>query len=328
MQHVGYAVAPADAHRSVLSTVDLVLTRNGGRGAVRELAELLLSHAGTEGFQVPPQEVSAGEEQSFEDHCSHVRRLCRRFGYRNCACERRFKGHPGKNLASLGGRSLLQRAIEACQEAASVKLCVVSTDDAAIGRVAETLGAHVVWRPESLAGDSATSESAVLHALERIESTGIALPPFGIMVQCTSPFLFSTDLDAVTHALAEGGADSCFTASRSHRFLWRIDPEGQAFAVNHDPGVRLPRQELDPEYVETGAAYGFTVDGFRLNRKRFFGRVMIAETDSWRTLEIDDQFDLDLARALSVQVGLSMRFRIGSPDRAGDAGLPLIWHAV
>ncbi len=48
MQHVGYAVAPADAHRSVLSTVDLVLTRNGGRGAVRELAELLLSHAGTE----------------------------------------------------------------------------------------------------------------------------------------------------------------------------------------------------------------------------------------------------------------------------------------
>ena len=40
---VGYAVAPADAHAEVLRRADLVLSRKGGHGAVRELCDFLLS---------------------------------------------------------------------------------------------------------------------------------------------------------------------------------------------------------------------------------------------------------------------------------------------
>jgi N-acylneuraminate cytidylyltransferase len=39
---VGYSVAPADAHPTVLRVVDLVLENNGGHGAVRELCDLIL----------------------------------------------------------------------------------------------------------------------------------------------------------------------------------------------------------------------------------------------------------------------------------------------
>ncbi|MFZ6026474.1 MAG: cytidylyltransferase domain-containing protein [Chloroflexota bacterium] len=39
---VGCAVAPADAHPDVLARADLVLSKNGGHGAVRELSELIL----------------------------------------------------------------------------------------------------------------------------------------------------------------------------------------------------------------------------------------------------------------------------------------------
>lgn len=42
MAAVGCAVAPADAHPAALAQADLVLTRSGGRGALRELAELIL----------------------------------------------------------------------------------------------------------------------------------------------------------------------------------------------------------------------------------------------------------------------------------------------
>ena len=40
---VGYTVAPADAHPEVARQADLVLTLNGGHGAVRELCDILLS---------------------------------------------------------------------------------------------------------------------------------------------------------------------------------------------------------------------------------------------------------------------------------------------
>ena len=43
---VGCAVAVADAHPEVLAQADLVLTHNGGQGAVREFCELLLRHSG------------------------------------------------------------------------------------------------------------------------------------------------------------------------------------------------------------------------------------------------------------------------------------------
>jgi N-acylneuraminate cytidylyltransferase len=43
---VSFAVAVADSHPEVLAQADLVLTCNGGQGAVRELCELLLRHSG------------------------------------------------------------------------------------------------------------------------------------------------------------------------------------------------------------------------------------------------------------------------------------------
>jgi len=42
----GYAVAPADAEEEVKRRADLVLTRKGGLGAVRELCDLLLQAFG------------------------------------------------------------------------------------------------------------------------------------------------------------------------------------------------------------------------------------------------------------------------------------------
>ena len=42
MHAVGMAVAPADAETEAKDAAHLVLTRGGGRGAVRELADLVL----------------------------------------------------------------------------------------------------------------------------------------------------------------------------------------------------------------------------------------------------------------------------------------------
>jgi len=42
MGHVGFSFAPADSHPDVLDEANLVLSYPGGRGAVREVCEILL----------------------------------------------------------------------------------------------------------------------------------------------------------------------------------------------------------------------------------------------------------------------------------------------
>ena len=44
LKHVGVPVIPADAHHSVIDTATWILQHNGGRGAIREFADVLLSN--------------------------------------------------------------------------------------------------------------------------------------------------------------------------------------------------------------------------------------------------------------------------------------------
>jgi YrbI family 3-deoxy-D-manno-octulosonate 8-phosphate phosphatase len=206
------------------------------------------------------------------------------------------KGVPGKNLARVGGVPLVVRAIRAAQQASRVTMITVSTDDAAIAAVASAAGAIVVERPADLSGDNAGSEAAVLHAIDAFGSGSGELAVV-VMVQCTSPFLTSGELDAVVAAVVDDGADTAFTAAASHGFLWR--GTDVARGVNHDPAGRLRRQDREPEWLETGAAYAMRADGFAEHRHRFFGRIVAVPTDPARVLEIDEPADLERARALA-----------------------------
>jgi len=209
------------------------------------------------------------------------------------------KGIPGKNLRKVGGRTLIGRAVDASEAAARVSRVFVSTDDTAIAAEAASAGAEVIVRPSTLAGDDASSEAALLHALDTLEAVGESLPQILVLVQCTSPFVTAADIDGTIAALAVARADAAFSAAASHRFLWRIDGEAGAVGVNHDKRLRPRRQDRAAEFVETGSVYAMRVQGFRQARHRFFGRTVIHEVSASTSLEIDDPDDLAAARALA-----------------------------
>ncbi|QGV78912.1 acylneuraminate cytidylyltransferase [Streptomyces ficellus] len=216
------------------------------------------------------------------------------------------KGVPGKNLAPVGGVPLVARAVRACRGAGRVTDVVVSTDDPAIAATARAAGAEAVHRPAGLSGDTATSEAAVLHAMDAFEALHGRAVDVVLLVQCTSPFVTAADVDGVAARVLEGGADTALTVAPSHGFLWREGREGRdghdghdAVGVNHDRAHRPRRQEREPEYLETGAAYGMDARGFRERGHRFFGRTALVVTDAARVLEIDDPHDLARARVLA-----------------------------
>ncbi|MFD3515287.1 cytidylyltransferase domain-containing protein [Streptomyces sp. NPDC058657] len=217
------------------------------------------------------------------------------------------KGVPGKNLAAVGGVPLLVRAVRACLAARHVTDVVVSTDDRTIAATARAAGAEVVVRPGELAHDTASSEAALLHALDTVEAQdtpGARRAPADVvlLVQCTSPFVTREDVEGVAAAVLEG-ADTAVTVAPFHGFVWRegdrAAEDSSALGVNHDPSFRPRRQDRPQDLLETGAAYAMDVPGFRVHRHRFFGHTALVRTDPARVLEIDDPHDLGRARALA-----------------------------
>lgn len=207
------------------------------------------------------------------------------------------KGLPGKNLARIGDMPLVCRAVRAALAAGAVDAVYVSTDDPEIAAAARDCGAAVIERPAAISGDTASSEAALLHALDVAE---IADGPVAALafLQCTSPFTEGAHVDAVLAPVLAGMAEAAFSAAPTHAFLWRVGPDGLARGVNHDDAApRQRRQDRPPEYVETGAIYAMRADAFRAKGQRFCGRTRLVAIDA-PAVEIDDAADLAVARAL------------------------------
>ncbi|MBD5787080.1 N-acetylneuraminate synthase family protein [Cellulosimicrobium terreum] len=211
------------------------------------------------------------------------------------------RGVPRKNLQHVGGSTLVGRAVDAARAARSVGQVVVSTDDAQIAAEARRHGAHVVLRPAQIAGDLASSESAVLHALDTIAVPGTPAPEVTVLVQCTSPFLDPRDLDAAVDRVVSGERDVVVAVAPTHDFQWRADDDAVR-AVGHSVLERQRRQDRAPHYRETGAFYAMRTAGLRETGRRFFGEVGLHAVDPVTAVEIDDRHDLWWARQLATLV--------------------------
>lgn len=208
------------------------------------------------------------------------------------------KGIPGKNLQTVGDVPLVCRSIRAAKASKGVGRVVVSTDDDAIAAAAVAEGAEVIRRPAAIAGDTASSESALLHALDVLEEQR-PLEAELVFLQCTSPFTTGAQIDAVLAALQEEGCNSSFAVTPWHGFLWRADGRG----INHDPELpRQRRQDLEPAFLETGAIYAMGITAFRRSGSRFCPPttpVVLEEVGP----EIDTPEDLALCRSIAAQKG-------------------------
>jgi N-acylneuraminate cytidylyltransferase len=172
----------------------------------------------------------------------------------------------------------------------------VSTDNSKIARVAIAYGAKVIERPSELALDATSSEAVLLHALQELENQDI-WPQTILFAQCTSPLTQTSDVDGILRI--KSNYDSCFTVAINHSFLWRMSHDQTLTGVNHDYTVRLPRQQLPIEYVETGSLFAMDASGFKQSKHRFFGKMGVYEIPADRSIDVDTPADLAIANALA-----------------------------
>lgn len=207
------------------------------------------------------------------------------------------KGVPGKNIRNLGGIPLLGHSIRHAMESALVNEVYVSTDSEEIAAIAREFGASVIERPAELANDAASSESALLQALDTLAENRPD-PELVVFLQGTSPFRRPDDIDAAIRRLRDTGADSLVSVAPSHRFLWQEGDGGYAESLNYDYGNRPRRQDMRPQYVENGSIYVFSPELLRQKQNRLGGKVCLYVMDEVTALEIDTPLDFQVAEVI------------------------------
>jgi CMP-N-acetylneuraminic acid synthetase len=130
-------------------------------------------------------------------------------------------------------------------------------------------------RAAEISGDTASSESALLDVLDRLDVAGEPLPDIVVFIQATSPFIDPHDLNYGISMVASGTVDVAFSAVETFAFLWADGSNG------------------------AGAFYVMRTEGFRAAGFRFFGRIGMVQVRELTSLEIDGPDELALAAAVS-----------------------------
>lgn len=234
------------------------------------------------------------------------------------------KGLPGKNVRMLAGKPLIAWTIEAARRSRSLGRIVVSTDDDEIAGVARVWSGEVPFiRPKELAQDDSPHVESVLHALEWLAEHDRYRPQYVVILQPTSPFRTSEDIDGSVRTALESNADAVASVSQSHDhpFLARRLTDDGALTEFVPCDVAYPRRQvLPPAYSLNGAVFVHRCEAVTrthsLNSEQTLAFVMPAE----RSWQIDTPWDFHVAE-LILRDRFSASKSVGSnaPDLAVES---------
>ncbi len=204
------------------------------------------------------------------------------------------KGIPGKNIIEFCGKPLIAWSIEACLRSGRIKDVYVSTDDAGIEQVSAKYGAKIVRRPAEFATDTASSEAALVHAVDEIEKS---VPIDAVVfLQATSPLRTPDDVKNAVDTFFKDGCDSLFSAAILDDFcIWKKQKEDLT-SLTYDYKNRGRRQDREPHFLENGSIYIFKPEILHTLKNRLGGRIGMYFMDFWKSFEIDKKEDLELCR--------------------------------
>jgi len=206
------------------------------------------------------------------------------------------KGVPGKNTKNLCGKPLIAWSIEQAIASRNIDRVFVSTDCEEIAKIARDSGAEIPFlRPKELASDDATTESAIHHFLDYLQSKNTT-PTKIVLLQCTSPIRHAGTLDRAIDYFDKKKFDSLLSVRNFHGFLWKdiINPK-----AGYDYKNRPRRQDIkEKSYLETGSFYITDPQLFLKEKNRLVGKIGMFVTSEEESYEIDTEIDFSICEGI------------------------------
>lgn len=215
------------------------------------------------------------------------------------------KGLPRKNELPVAGKPMLAWTIEHALASKRIERVVLSTDGERLAAIARGHGIGVVMRPDDLANDTATVDSAARHAAEAVEQeTGTPFDAF-VILYGNVPLRPQDLTDRAAAMLAETGCDSvqsvCPVGKIHPYWMRKLDAESRL--SKYEPNEVYRRQDLPPVYMLDGGIIAvrrealFTVESGRPHA--FLGKDQRAiVTQPGEVVDVDSEIDLRVAEAM------------------------------
>ena len=212
------------------------------------------------------------------------------------------KGIPHKNLALLGGKTLLRRSIEQGL-AAGFSTVFVSTDSQEIAEEARRAGGSVPFlRPSELASDESPEWHSWQHFTSFLSEEYPGKFTHLFVLPTTAPLRAREDLDGVLSLINSGAWDVVVTmtpARRHPRFnMVRQAQEAQVSLYDASSSAVSRRQDVESVYDLTTVAYGAAIDFVVGAKNMWEGRTAGVVVPHERAVDIDTPLDLEFAEFL------------------------------
>jgi CMP-N-acetylneuraminic acid synthetase len=208
------------------------------------------------------------------------------------------KGVLKKNIKMLGDKPLIVHAIDCAKKSKSATKIIVSTDCEEIAAIARQNGCNTIIRPEDLSTDTSNVVTAVEHVYKELNEIFDII----ILLQPTSPFRTSDDLDTIVSMFEQDktidGVISVIPTQDMHPARMYNFLSNDEMVPFLSDGETSRRQDLKPVYYRNGCFYAVRTAAF-FNEKSFMvqhkkGYVMNA---NWLA-NIDTPRDFKIAEIL------------------------------
>ena len=210
------------------------------------------------------------------------------------------KGIKKKNIVKLNKKPLILHTIHLAKKLKYIEKIFVSTDDKEIRKIAISSGVNVISRPSYLATDKSGEWKSWQHAVKYIKKNEEKFDIF-LSLPSTSPLRSLDDINKSIKLLTKN-VDIVVTIAKANRNPWfnmvKKDKNGYLKIVNKIKKTIIRRQDAPEVYDLTTIAY-VTRPKFIMNNQGIFnGRVKGLEIEKKRALDIDDNYDLEIAEFL------------------------------
>ena len=213
------------------------------------------------------------------------------------------KGLPGKNLKSLAGKPLIVWSIEQALASKTIDRLIVSTEDEEIASVSRRHGADVPFlRPVELATDMALVGSAIIHAVQTLQSMGEHYD-IVMLLECTSPVRYPGDIDRAIATLVDSkGAQSAVgvvenTHAPPHWNFRLTDGLLTTFIENGLSVEQCQRQAVEKSYVPY-CIYLSYWSSYEKHAMFYQPRTVPIILRKEQMVEIDEEIDLLIAETI------------------------------